>query len=115
VRYRPWARRLPDRYSEIEGAPDLVVEVLSDASESKDNERLPRLYARAGIPELWLVDARGGEPRFEVHTLSGDRYERVAADPAGTVRSLVLGLAVRLVRQRTRLGGWRYALEHSEA
>ena len=114
VRYRASARRLPDRFSEIEGAPDLVVEVLSDASESKDTERLPLLYARAGIPELWLVDARGSEPRFEIHALAGDRYERLAADPDGTVRSPVLGLAVRLVRQRTRLGSWRYTLEHSE-
>ena len=57
------------RYVELEGAPDLVVEVLSDSSVSKDRNRLPELYARAGVAELWLVDARGETPALEIRTL----------------------------------------------
>jgi Uma2 family endonuclease len=33
-------------------APDLIVEIVSDSSTRKDEERLPPLYARAGIHEL---------------------------------------------------------------
>ena len=91
---------------------DLVVEIVSDGSETKDNERLPALYARAGIPELWLVDARGAEPRFEIRTLAAGRYERIAPSLDGTVRSPLLGLDFRLTRERTRFGGWRYKLAH---
>jgi len=38
--------------TEIEGAPDVIVEVVSDGSIRKDTQRLPPLYSRAGIPEL---------------------------------------------------------------
>ncbi len=48
----PAASEEPGRYVELEGAPDLVVEIVSDSSERKDLERLPRLYAAAGVPEL---------------------------------------------------------------
>jgi Uma2 family endonuclease len=113
VRYVSASDKGPGRFSEIEGAPDLLVEIVSDGSERKDNERLPRLYAAAGIPELWLVDARGGDLRFQIHTLREGRYSAVAADPQGWLPSPVLGARFRLVRQRTRLATWRYRLEQS--
>jgi Uma2 family endonuclease len=49
VRYVP-SRTNPDRSYEMEGAPDLIVEIVSDSSVSKDTRRLPRLYASAGVP-----------------------------------------------------------------
>jgi Uma2 family endonuclease len=42
----------------IEGAPDLVVEVLSDSSRAGDRGLKQRLYARMGIPHYWLIDPR---------------------------------------------------------
>ena len=101
------------RYSEIDGSPDLLVEIVSDGSERKDTERLPRLYAAAGVPELWIVDARGGDLRFQILTLREGRYLAVGADPQGWLPSPVLDARFRLVRQRTRLSTWRYRLEHS--
>lgn len=53
VRYPEGSR--PGRHVEIEGAPDLIVEVVSDGSVKKDTVRLPKLYAAAGVPELWRV------------------------------------------------------------
>jgi Uma2 family endonuclease len=38
------------------GAPDLVVEVLSKATAERDRTVKAKLYARAGVKELWLVD-----------------------------------------------------------
>lgn len=38
------------------GAPDLIVEVLSPATADRDRTAKAKLYARAGVAELWLVD-----------------------------------------------------------
>lgn len=112
VRYVPAPDDEPDRYIEIEGAPDLVVEVVSKTSVRKDTERLPRLYARAGVPEFWLVDARGREITFEVRCLGGRDYDLRPADRDGWVLSSLLDRFVRLTRQRTPAETWRYRLEH---
>jgi Uma2 family endonuclease len=82
----------------------------------KDRERLPRLYAQAGIPELWLTDAREENLRFEIHALRDGRYEPVTPDGEGWVVSARLGHAFRLNRRRRPdLGTWRYMLENREA
>jgi len=114
VRYVPAASGAPDRYSEIEGAPDLVVEVVSDSSQRKDTKRLPPLYAGAGIPELWVVDTRGGEIRFRIHTLKDGAYSVLEPDPEGWTGSPRLGLSFRMVRSRTPVSSWYYRLEHRE-
>jgi Uma2 family endonuclease len=115
VRYVSESTRRHDRFSVIEGAPDLVVEVVSDSSVRKDTLRLPELYARAGVPEFWLVDARGDEPRFEIRTLHGERYEAVTPRGDEWRESTRLGLSFRLSRHRTPIGHWRYVLEHRKA
>ncbi|MCM2270605.1 MAG: Uma2 family endonuclease [Thermoanaerobaculia bacterium] len=40
----------------VEGAPDLVVEVLSPGSARRDLGEKLRLYAEAGVAEYWIVD-----------------------------------------------------------
>lgn len=40
----------------IRGTPDLCVEVLSPSSRDLDLKTKRRLYARYGLPELWIVD-----------------------------------------------------------
>ena len=65
LRYIPAASGEPGRFIEMEGAPDVVVEILSDSSVRKDLARLPPLYAAAGVPELWRVDARRWSYRLE--------------------------------------------------
>lgn len=39
-----------------EGPPDLVVEILSPATERRDRELKRKVYAKFGVPEYWLVD-----------------------------------------------------------
>lgn len=94
---------------------DLVVEVVSDGSVKKDTKRLPPLYARAGIPELWLIDARDADLRFEIHTLHGGRYEIVRQDGEGWVRSPCLQRFFRLAgRDLPDLDARVYKLEDRE-
>jgi Uma2 family endonuclease len=105
---------LPGRYVELEGAPDVVVEVVSDSSLERDRTRLPALYARAGVPELWLVDARGDAPAFEIWSLKAGKYEQAVADspwPDGWTASPVLGCRFRLQRRMLREGPFVYSLE----
>lgn len=112
VRLVPSLSKEADRYLAIEGAPDLVVEVVSDGSEKKDTERLPRLYALAGIPEMWLADARGLEIRFTIFTLDGGSYRAIPPDAEGWTASPRLGRSFRLIRRRFDPLPWRYVLEH---
>ena len=99
----------PGRFVEIQGGPDLVVEIVSDSSAGKDNKRLPRRYGAAGVRELWLVDARS-ELQFEIRRLEGSGYVAQPKDSAGWITSAVLERRFRLRRFRGRHGSWRYEL-----
>jgi len=105
VRLIPSAKTRAGRYVEMEGAPDLVVEVISDSSVNKDRKRLPTLYAQAGIPELWLADARRPVQSFEIWSLGCAGCERVPTDGsrsgAWTVSPL-LGRSFRLLRHEVQ-------------
>lgn len=41
---------------QVEGAPDLVVEVLSSSTSQRDLNLKYRLYARSGVEEYWIAD-----------------------------------------------------------
>jgi Uma2 family endonuclease len=116
VRLSPAApRKGPNRYGGLDGAADVIVEIVSDSSVKKDTQRLPPLYASAGVPELWVVDARGEDLRFDVHELREGQYARLEADSEGWLRSR-LGHDFRLTRRSSdRPGVWRYTLEAREA
>lgn len=115
LRHVPPADGDPERLVAVEGAPDVVVEIISPSSVQKDTKRLPRGYAAAGIPELWLVDARGSRLQFQIHTLQDGRYVPIPTDTEGWSLSPILGELFRLVRHRTRMSTWRYVLEHKSA
>jgi Uma2 family endonuclease len=55
----------------VRGAPDLVVEVLSPATAERDRTVKAKLYARAGVRELWLVDPDSQTLEILVNTESG--------------------------------------------
>ncbi len=49
LRLVPSAGGEPDSYVELEGAPDLVVEIVSDSSVGKDTKQLPVSYCAPGL------------------------------------------------------------------
>jgi Uma2 family endonuclease len=53
----------------IEGAPDLVVEILSPGTARFDKGSKRKVYARTGVKELWMVDP--GAKTIQVYLLAG--------------------------------------------
>ncbi len=106
VRLIPGARR---GFVEVEGTPDMILEVVSDTSEQKDTTILKAKCAKAGVSEYWLVDARGPEARFEIGTLSeGVNVCNPTAD--GWQISTVFRKAFQLRCEKDVLGNPRWNL-----
>jgi Uma2 family endonuclease len=67
----------------IEGAPTLVVEVLSPTSVRLDRDRKMKLYAEHGVPYYWIVDPE--DRSVEAYALEGTVYTlagRLSGEPA---------------------------------
>jgi Uma2 family endonuclease len=114
VRLVPKSGAVADRYVELEGPPDLIVEIVSDASVRKDTERLPAAYYRAGVAEFWLIDARSEELLFRIHRRGGSQYEPVNVDENGFQFSPVLGRCYRLRRGRNPKGRLTFDLDEQQ-
>ena len=56
----------------IAGAPDLIIEVLSDGTEDRDRGLKKDLYEKFGVKEYWLIDTDG--KKIEVYLLKDGRY-----------------------------------------
>jgi Uma2 family endonuclease len=100
----------PGRYVELEGAPDLIVEIVSDSSVTKDTRRLPEAYFKAGVPEFWLADARRGPLVFRIHRRGESGYEAVPVDSEGFQQSAVFGCHFRLDGRLDAQKHWAFDL-----
>jgi Uma2 family endonuclease len=67
----------------IEGAPDLVVEVLSPSTRTRDRGAKMRRYADAGVPHYWILDPRART--LEAYRLGEQGYELTGTNGAGSV------------------------------
>jgi Uma2 family endonuclease len=73
----------------VEGAPDIVVEVLSPWNWMTDRHKKFQVYAKAGVREYWIVDPKART--IELFCLRGSTYALIGKYGAGeTVRSEVL-------------------------
>lgn len=60
----------------VQGVPDIAVEIISDTTRKTDEVVKRKLYERFGVPEYWIVD-----PELEtikVYRIAGQGYQRVA-------------------------------------
>lgn len=87
------ARDHLDRISvdRLEEPADLVVEVISPDSVTRDKRDKLLEFQQAGIPEYWIVDPRERQRAFEPYVLS-DRgvYQPIPLDERGVINSTVL-------------------------
>jgi Uma2 family endonuclease len=60
---------------EIQGAPALIVEILSERTKARDRSYKKILYSRYGVREYWIVDPDG--QTVEVYTLGAGGFELV--------------------------------------
>jgi Uma2 family endonuclease len=73
----------------FQGVPDLVAEVLSPRTRSRDRKIKLQAYQDAGIPEYWMVDPDARS--VVVHVRQDGRYvELCRGGMRGKVRSAVL-------------------------
>ncbi len=101
-------------YVEIEGAPDMVLEVVSAGSVRKDTKILRHLYWRVGIPEYWLIDARKTPVQFDILRWSERGYSATRRRQ-GWLKSKVFGRSFLLETKPDRLGHPQFFLHLASA
>jgi Uma2 family endonuclease len=98
---------------ELEGAPDMALEVVSDSSEGKDFTELPDQYYRAGVQEFWRADARKDVCVFEIFRARNDGFVLVDQKD-GWQWSTVFGRWFRLLQSVDKLGNPLFELLANE-
>jgi Uma2 family endonuclease len=97
-------------YVELEGSPDMVLEVVTESSVRKDTEQLRHDYWETGIREYWLVDARPDPLVFDILHYTSKGY-RMTPIKDGWLKSKVFGKSFRLTCRTSALGYPEYTLE----
>jgi Uma2 family endonuclease len=90
-------------WMELEGTPDMVLEVVSSSSVKKDTVKLRKSYWQAEIPEYWLVDARQDPLSFEI-LRSNSRGYVPARKSGGWQSSSVFSQDFKLQKGTDKLG-----------
>lgn len=82
----------------IRGVPTLLIEVLSPASAESDTEIKRRAYARAGVPEYWIVYPADRDVLLyaQPDASLGDYTHVVRVPPEATLESLSLPVQVAI-------------------
>ncbi len=75
----------------LAGPADLVVEIVSDDSVSRDRKEKFSEYADAGVREYWVIDPRPFRQSFFIYVLSDEAvFEQTLPRPDGLVPSTVI-------------------------
>lgn len=80
----------------VEGAPDLVIEILSPSTANRDLETKRRMYSQFGVQEYWIVDPKARTVELLTQQGAGlDTWQRYEGE--ATLQSpLLTGLTVSL-------------------
>ena len=73
----------------LDGPADLAVEIVSPESKRRDRKEKFAEYARAGVPEYWLIDPDHQSAEF-YHLSGNGKYLRAALDAEGRYHSQVV-------------------------
>jgi Uma2 family endonuclease len=72
----------------VQGAPNIAVEVLSAGSRRKDEVTKRRLYERFGVDEYWIADPE--TETVKIDRRSGDAFDRAIEFGTGAITSPLL-------------------------
>ena len=80
----------------VDGAPDLVMEILSPSTAYYDLKKKKRLYEASGVKEYWIVDPEAHE--IEVYALVEGRFDLFGreTDQGTIISKLLAGFSVDL-------------------
>jgi Uma2 family endonuclease len=96
-------------FVELEGSPDMVLEVISPTSGRKDRVLMRQAYWEAEISEYWLVDALRQPLQFDIFRRAARGYVATRKHD-GWLRSSVFGKSFRLTQRTNALGHPQYKL-----
>lgn len=100
---------MEEGYLELEGSPEMVLEVVSRSSVRKDTVTLRQAYWEAGVREYWLVDARREPLTFDILRYTARGYSATRKQ-GGWIKSAVFGKSFRLTQEQNALGHPEYTL-----
>jgi Uma2 family endonuclease len=81
-------------HSGVDGAPDLVIEILSPSTAKNDKKRKFNVYELAGVREYWIIDPK--ELTLEVWVLENGTFVKLGVfTDAGTFYSPTLQVDVK--------------------
>jgi Uma2 family endonuclease len=81
--------RLTDQ--RLAGPADLIIEIISPDSVSRDRDKKSKEYAAAGVREYWIIDPRPGKQRADFFRRNEvGQYELYATEDDERVEALVL-------------------------
>ena len=95
---------------ELEGSPDMVLEVVGRSTAGRDDRELRDAYFLAGVREYWLINALETPLRFEILRPGRSRFVAVRSR-RGWTRSAVFAHSFRLVGQTGEDGYPAFTLE----
>lgn len=105
VRLNPSVRRVPDllfvsrrqlgsiRSTYFDGAPELVIEIVSPDSEARDWREKYLEYQAAGVREYWVIDPNS--EHMEVYRLVGKAYRRIEEKDGRIASAVLRGLYIK--------------------
>jgi len=81
----------------IKGAPDLVIEIISESTAYNDLVRKKKLYARFGVREYWIVDP--GEKNVDAYQIKDMtfKHSRTFTQKDKLKSQILEGLSINLV------------------
>jgi Uma2 family endonuclease len=94
-----WVEGVEEGMLEIEGSPDMVLEVISRSSVQKDTVVLRKAYWEAGVREYWLVNAREDPISLDIFRYGPKGYVN-ARKREGWVKSDVFKKSFRLSQDK---------------
>jgi len=82
----------------VEGAPDLVIEILSPTTSKRDRGVKLKAYARHGVTEYWIVDP--AQRAIEVYRMDREGYlaPRVCCEAEQLSSSMLPGFSLSISR-----------------
>jgi Uma2 family endonuclease len=96
-------------FIEIEGSPDMLLEVVSDSSEIEDCNILLDAYYQAGVQEYWLIDPR--QPAMVRYLSAWSEGVRACTQARRMAQIRRFGKSFRLTRTTDQTGHPEYSLE----